>query len=71
MLSGTLDKPLTEAQVKDLKEVLIPGLPDYEWTIEYNLHLNRPNDTALKNAVESKLRSLFKAMFSMAEFYLS
>ncbi len=66
-----LPQPLTEAQVKDLKEVLIPGLPDYEWTIEYNLHLNRPNDTALKNAVESKLRSLFKAMFSMAEFYLS
>lgn len=66
-----LPQPLTEDQVKDLKEILIPGLPDYEWTIEYNLHLNRPNDTALKNAVEAKLRSVFKAMFSMAEFYLS
>ena len=66
-----LPQPLTEAQVRELKEVLIPGLPDYEWTIEYNLHLNRPNDTALKNAVDSKLRQLFKAMFSMAEFYLS
>ena len=66
-----LPQPLTEDQVKELKEVLIPGLPDYEWTIEYNLHLNKPSDTALKNAVEGKLRSLFKAMFSMAEFYLS
>ncbi len=66
-----LPQPLTATQLKDLKEILIPGLPDYEWTIEYNLHLNRPNDTALKNAVEGKLRNLFKAFFSMAEFYLS
>ncbi len=66
-----LPQPLTGEQVKELKEILIPGLPDYEWTIEYNLHLNRPNDTALKNAVEGKLRNLFKAFFSMAEFYLS
>lgn len=66
-----LPQPLTDEQVKELKEILIPGLPDYEWTIEYNLHLNRPNDTALKNAVEGKLRNLFKAFFSMAEFYLS
>ncbi|MBK8878548.1 MAG: DUF1800 family protein [Haliscomenobacter sp.] len=66
-----LPQPLTEAQLADLKEVLLPGLPDYEWTIEYQQYLNKPSDTNLKNAVESKLRNLFQAILSMAEFYLS
>ncbi|MBK8044959.1 MAG: DUF1800 domain-containing protein [Haliscomenobacter sp.] len=66
-----LPQPLTEAQLADLKEVLLPGLPDYEWTIEYQQYLSKPSDTNLKNAVESKLRNLFQAILSMAEFYLS
>ncbi len=66
-----LPQPLAESQLADLKEVLLPGLPDYEWTIEYQQYLNKPTDTNLKNAVESKLRNLFQAILSMAEFYLS
>ena len=66
-----LPQPLTEAQLADLKEVLLPGLPDYEWTIEYQQYLSKPSDTNLKNAVEPKWRNLFQAILSMAEFYLS
>lgn len=53
------------------KEILIPGLPDYEWTIEYNDYLSNPGDENLKNAIESKLKALFKAMLRSPDFYLS
>jgi hypothetical protein len=51
--------------------VLIPGLPDYEWTVEYTDYLNNPSDPTLAAAVETKLRNLLVAMLSMPEFYLS
>ncbi len=64
-------QPLTEEQAKALKEVLIPGLPDYEWGIEYSDYLTNPVDTQLARSVEAKLQSLLKAILSMPEFYLS
>lgn len=66
-----LPQPLTAAQHTELKDVLLPGLPDFVWTIEYNLYLSKPNDQMAKTTVESKLRSLFQAMFTMAEYFLS
>ncbi|MCB9080690.1 MAG: DUF1800 domain-containing protein [Lewinellaceae bacterium] len=70
---GTLYLPqgLTDEQVVFLKEVLIPGLPDFEWTIEYSDYLANPANNNLRAAVETKLRSLFQALLSMPEFYLS
>lgn len=64
-------QPLAENQLTYLKEVLLPGLPDYEWTLEYNDYLNSPNDVNLRQAVETKLRNLLKAMLSLPEYYLS
>jgi uncharacterized protein (DUF1800 family) len=64
-------QPLAENQLTYLKEVLLPGLPDYEWTLEYNDYLSNPNDTSLRQAVESKLRNLLRAMLSLPEYYLS
>lgn len=63
-------RPISQSQSQALKNVLIPGLPDYEWTIEYTDYLNNPNDVTLKAAVESKLRNLFTAMLGMPEFHL-
>jgi uncharacterized protein (DUF1800 family) len=68
--SYLLPRPLTEGQLANLKEVLIPGLPDFEWTVEYGDHLASPNDNDLAASVESKLRDLFLAIFSLAEFQL-
>ncbi len=65
-----LPHPITDAQIDALKEVLIPGLPDYEWTIEYGDYLSNPNNEGLKKGVENKLRNLLKAMMAMPEFYL-
>ena len=64
-------QPLSDEQLDALKEVLIPGLPNFEWTIEYNYYLENPNDPEIKASVEIKLRSLLRTMLNMPEFYLS
>lgn len=63
--------PITESQVVALKELLLPGLPDYEWALEFGEYLGNPDDEDLAVAVEAKIRALLTAMISMPEFYLS
>lgn len=64
-------QPITDGQLDALKEVLIPGLPDYEWSLEYGNYLSDPDNIELASAVETKLRNLIRVMLSMPEFYLS
>ncbi|MCB0640957.1 MAG: DUF1800 domain-containing protein, partial [Phaeodactylibacter sp.] len=64
-------QPITDNQRTFLKEALIPGLPDFEWTVEFTDYASAPTNSALAAAVETKLRNLLKAMMSMPEFYLS
>ena len=59
---------LSEQQVTALKDILIPGLPDFEWTVEYVKYLEGATD--LEAAIEKKLQQLVKAMLKMPEFYL-
>ena len=61
---------ITENQVDFLKSILIPGLPDFEWTEEYANHIADPDDQNLMNSVDSKLRDLISSMMSLSEFYL-
>lgn len=61
-------QPLTEEQVVALKDILIPGLPDFEWTVEYGEYL--AGDESLESAVDNKLRTLIGAMVNMPEFHL-
>lgn len=63
-------QPLSEQQHIYLKEILIPGLPDYEWTVEYSDYLSNPTDKDLRQGVENRLRMLIKTMLSMPEYYL-
>lgn len=63
-------KPISQEQINYLKEVLIPGLPDFEWTMEYDEFLLNPEDEQLRNGVNNKLKALFKVMLTMPEFYL-
>ena len=65
-----LPRPLSAGQLANLKETLIPGLPDFEWTVEYGEHLANPNDEDLAASVAAKLRDLFRAIFGLAEFQL-
>ena len=59
---------LTDEQYDFLKtDILIPGLPDYEWTEEYGNFIDNPKDENLRKAVLSRLESLMEVMFGMAE----
>ncbi len=62
--------PLTEEQLTVLKEALIPGLPDFEWTVEYGNYLAAPSNRDIASSVAAKLRSLFRSVFGLAEFQL-
>jgi len=48
-------QPITQFQHDFLKGILLPGLPDYEWNIEYSDHVNNPNDVNLANCREIQI----------------
>lgn len=65
---------LSEQQTADLKEILLPGgIPDYNWTDEYNAALDPsyPNHTTAKEAVTLKLAYLYKRIMNLSEYQLS
>jgi hypothetical protein len=62
---------LTASQLDFLKNALIPGLPDFEWTSEWNLFMSTPTNTARRNAVTTKLVAMVKALAGLAEYQLS
>jgi uncharacterized protein (DUF1800 family) len=61
----------TATQTAFLKETLLPGLPDYEWTTEWANYLGDPTNTAKLSAVRNKLQALLALMMEMPEYQLS
>ena len=59
-----------QQQIDVLKETLIPGLPDFEWTIEYQRYINDPDNEELKAGVDLRLRSLLRTMLARPENHL-
>ena len=64
-------QPIGDGQRDYLKEQLIPGLPDFEWNVEYSEWAIDPDNPQLRAAIESKLRTLYTALLTMPEYYLS
>ena len=62
---------LTTNQLTFLKDALIPGLPDFEWTAEWNQYLAAPTNAARRTAVATKLSAMAKALAGLAEYQLS
>ena len=62
---------LTQNQINDLKTLILPGAPDYEWEEQYEAYLKNPTNVPIKAALETKVRNLIKAMLTMPENYLS
>lgn len=62
--------PITANQLTSLKDILIPGLPDFEWTVEYSRYLSNPTNQTMKESVEHKLKNLFSVMVRMSEFQI-
>jgi uncharacterized protein (DUF1800 family) len=63
---------LTEAQ-KDqlLSTVLLPNLPEYEWTNEWNEFMRTPNDVQKRNQVKTRLDNLIRYMMRLAEYQIN
>ena len=61
---------VSQEKINGLKEVLNPGLPDFEWKIEWNKYVNNPEDENQKNAIKNRLNNLLVVMCSMAEYQL-
>lgn len=71
-LSGTLEGgSFIDGQYYDLKDQLIPGLPDFEWTIEYNDWKADEQDPDKFALIETKLINLLGSITRLAEFHLS
>ncbi len=68
LVSIFLPRGLTEFQRDYLKEFVLQGLPDFEWTDEYGMYLSDPGNEELANALETKLRSMLSKLFALAEF---
>ena len=62
---------LTATQLTFLKSALLPGLPDFEWTIEWQQYLAAPTNAAKRTAVNTKLQAMLRALMGMAEYHLS
>jgi uncharacterized protein (DUF1800 family) len=62
---------LTANQLAFLKNALIPGLPNFEWTAEWTMYLGAPTNAARKNAVLTKLQAMLKAIAVLGEYHLS
>lgn len=65
-----LPKPLSVGQINALKEVLIPGLPDFEWEVEYLEYASDPQNENLAGPVRNRIRKMLTVMTSMAEYHL-
>ena len=62
---------LTVNQLEFLKSALLPGLPDFEWTVEWQQYLAAPTVVAKKAAVNTKLQAMLRALMGLAEYHLS
>lgn len=65
-----LPVPISEEKLSELKEVLIPGLPDFEWSEEWFNYKDNPGKQSYKDAVTNALRLLLEAIMLLPEYYL-
>lgn len=66
-----LPRPLTDEQYAFLRDLVIPGLPDDQWTQEYALYTASPNDETIIASLETKLRRMLISLVNMPEYQLN
>ncbi|NIJ54653.1 uncharacterized protein (DUF1800 family) [Dyadobacter arcticus] len=62
---------LTQSQ-KDylIDEILIPGLPRYEWGVEWNQYISNQGDILKRNSVKRKIDNMYQYLLRLAEFQM-
>ncbi len=68
MAEEFMPQPLADAQLLALRELLLPAIDDFVWTMEYADHIANPNDDELRMSVENRLKRLIEGMLQLAEF---
>ncbi|MCO6484889.1 MAG: DUF1800 domain-containing protein [Saprospiraceae bacterium] len=63
-------QPVSAEKRAYLKEILLQGLPDYVWSVEYADYISDPSDMTVANSVANKLKNLLAAMMQMPEHQL-
>lgn len=63
-------KPFETSQRNALKNTLTDGLPDFEWTVEYNEYLANPSDSTYADPVEKRIKLVLAQLFKMPEFQI-
>ncbi len=53
-----------------IKDILTNGLPDFEWTIQYNEYLADPTNPVFYVPVESRMQAVLNVMFKMPQFHV-
>ncbi len=61
-------KAISAAQKTLLKFILTGGLPDFEWTIDYNAYAADPTNPVVSSPVRIKVEQVLSRIFQMPEF---
>ena len=61
-------KAIDPADKLTLKLILTNGLPDFEWTIQYNDYLNDPTNTTYFTPVTQRMQALMNVILKMPQF---
>ncbi len=68
MVDVFLPKGATTAQKDTLRLILTDGLPDFEWTIQYNDYLSNPGDPSYSDPVKARIEATLATLFQLPEF---
>lgn len=63
-------KEIDPADKLYLKSLLTGGLPDFEWTLQYNEYLADPNNPTFYNPVILRVKAVLNILFRMPQFHV-
>ncbi|MEN9967913.1 MAG: hypothetical protein RIR94_81 [Bacteroidota bacterium] len=63
-------KDIPAADKLAIKAILTGGLPDFEWTLQYNEYLADPTNPTFYTPVELRMQAVLNIMFKMPQFHV-
>ena len=63
-------KEIPAADQLAIKAILTGGLPDFEWTLQYNEYIADPTNPAFYTPVELRMQAVLNIMFKMPQFHV-
>ena len=61
-------KGLTQEAKGKLKSILTNGLPDFEWSVQYDEYVKNPSDISMKQALMFRIGLTLDSLFKLPEF---